>query len=71
MSKTFSGKEVVKALRRLGYIIDHQRGSHMFMHNLEKNISIIIPNHKEIRKGTLNNILKKVKISIDDLKKLI
>ncbi len=71
MSNTFSGNDIIKALRRLGYIIDHQRGSHIFLHNLDKNHTIIVPNHKEIRKGTLHNILKSVKLSIDDLKKLI
>ncbi len=71
MSKTFSGKQVVKALRRLGYIVDHQRGSHIFMHNLEKNISIIVPLHKEIKKGTLNNIIKKAGITVDELKELV
>lgn len=71
MSGVFSGKEVVKALRRIGFVVDHQRGSHIFMHNLEKNISVIVPLNKEIKKGTLNNILKKVKLSIDELKTLI
>jgi len=71
VSKTFSGKRVVKALRRIGYIIDHQRGDHVFMHNLEKNISVIVPLHKEIKKGTLNNIIKKAGITIDELKELI
>jgi len=71
MSRVFSGKEVVKALRRIGFVVDHQRGSHIFMHNLEKNISVIVPLHKEIKKGTLNNILKKVEISIDELRALI
>ena len=71
MSKTFSGNQVVKALRRIGYVVDHQRGSHIFMHNLEKNISIIVPQHKEIKKGTLNSIIKKAGISIDELKELI
>ncbi len=70
MSKTFSGEEIVKALRRIGYYVDHQRGSHIFMHNLEQNKSVIIPNHKELRKGTLNNILKKIGISIEELKDL-
>lgn len=71
MSKTFSGMEVVKALRRIGFVVDHQRGSHLFMHNLERNISIIVPLHKEIKKGTLNNIIKKVGITLDELKELV
>ncbi len=71
MSRTFSGKQLVKALRRIGYYLDHQKGSHIFMHNLEKNLSVVIPNHKELKKGTLHNILKKVEISIEELKKLL
>lgn len=71
MSKTFSGKDLIKVLRRLGFIIDHQKGSHIFMYNPDKNLSIIVPNHKEIKKGTLHNILKKVNLSIDKLKELL
>ncbi len=71
MSRTFSGREVVKALRRTGFVVDHQRGSHIFLHNLEKNISVVVPAHKELKKGTLNSILKKVGITIKDLKKLV
>lgn len=71
MSKTFSGKEVIRALRRIGYAVDHQRGSHIFLHNLERNISIVIPNHKELRKGTLHSILKKANLSIKELKQLL
>ena len=71
MSKVFSGREVVKALHRIGFVVDHQRGSHIFLHNLEKNISIIVPNHKEVKKGTLNSILKKANISIKDLRELV
>ncbi len=71
MSKVFSGREIIKALHRIGFIVDHQRGSHIFLHNLEKNISVVVPSHKEIKKGTLNSILKKANISIKDLKELI
>jgi len=71
VSKVFSGREMVKVLHRIGFVVDHQRGSHIFLHNLEKNISIVVPNHKEIKKGTLNSILKKANISIKDLKELV
>ena len=71
MSRTFSGRNVVKALRRIGFVVDHQRGNHIFMHNLEKNISVIIPLHKELKKGTLNSILKKVSLTIEELKELV
>ena len=71
MSKTFSGKQVVRALRRIGFVVDHQRGSHIFLHNINRNISVVVPQHTEIKKGTLNNIIKKVGITIDELKELV
>jgi predicted RNA binding protein YcfA (HicA-like mRNA interferase family) len=71
VSKTFSGKDLIKALRILGYLVDHQKGSHIFVHNDEKNQSIIVPNHKELKKGTLHDILKKANITIEELKHLI
>ena len=71
MSKTFSGREVIKALHRIGFVVDHQRGSHVFLHNLEKNISVVVPDHKELKKGTLSSILKKAGITVEQLKELI
>ncbi|MBU0693745.1 MAG: type II toxin-antitoxin system HicA family toxin [Candidatus Omnitrophica bacterium] len=71
MKRLFSGKEVTKVLRRIGFIVDHQRGSHVFMHNLEKNISVVVPWHKELKKGTLHNIIKKAGISLEELSKLL
>ena len=71
MSKTFSGREVVKALRRMGFVVDHQRGSHVFLHNLERNISVIVPAHRELKIGTLHAILKKAGLSQADLRELV
>ena len=71
MSNTFSGMDIIKALRRIGYIVDHQRGSHIFLHNIEKNQTVLVPNHKELKKGTLHSILKKVQLTIEELKDLI
>jgi predicted RNA binding protein YcfA (HicA-like mRNA interferase family) len=71
MSRTFSGREVIKALRRIGFVVDHQRGSHVFLHNLEKNISVVVPDHKELKKETLNSIVKKAGITVEQLKDLI
>ena len=71
MSKTFSGRQIVKAFRRTGFVVDHQRGSHIFLHNLEKNISIVVPLHKELKRGTLHSILKKAEMTLDQLKELV
>lgn len=71
MSKTFSGREVVSALLKMGFLLNHQTGSHVFMYHESKNLTVIVPQHKELKKGTLNNILKKANITIENLKNLI
>ncbi len=49
-----SGKDVVKALKKIGYEFDHQTGSHMVLRqNIEQYLRVTIHNHKEIDKGTL------------------
>ena len=71
MSRTYSGRQLVKALRRIGFVVDHQRGSHIFLHNLERNLSVVVPLHKELKRGTLNSILKKAGLTLDELGKLV
>jgi len=71
VSRTYSGREVVKALRRVGFVVDHQRGSHIFLHNLDKNVSVTVPVHKELKKGTLHAILKKAGLGLEELEELV
>lgn len=68
-----SGKDMGRVLTRLGFYLGHQKGSHMkFIRkfNNRKEI-IIVPNHKVLRKGTTNNIVKKIDLSIEELKKFL
>ena len=54
-----SGKEVVKALTKLGYTVDHQTGSHIILRNKNPpHRRLTVPNHKELAKGTLRAIIK-------------
>ena len=49
-----SGREVAKALGKLGYELDRQRGSHMILR--QKSVPyrrITVPDHGEVAKGTL------------------
>ena len=67
-----SGKEVVKALSKLGYEIDHQTGSHMILRQkVEPYRRLTVPNHKEIAKGTLLAIIKQAGLTRDEFFKLL
>lgn len=59
-----SGKHLIKMLSKLGYNIVKQRGSHI---KLQKKVpagthSITVPQHHEIAKGTLIDILNKISL---------
>jgi len=73
LPRDISGVELVAKLRRLGYEITRQRGSHIRITIIlrKKQHHITIPDHNPIKIGTLNNILNELstihKISKDEL----
>ncbi len=56
-----SCKEAVKVFQSFGWEIVRQRGSHIMMVHDTSSITLSIPNHKEIAKGTLRNIITRCK----------
>ena len=59
-----SGEQVIKLLRKLGYEIIRQKGSHVRLRKITEagEHNITVPKHSEMAKGTLNDILSKVSI---------
>jgi predicted RNA binding protein YcfA (HicA-like mRNA interferase family) len=67
-----SGREVIKALRKIGYEQDRQRGSHVVLRQAaEPHRRVVVPDHKEVAKGTLGAIIKQVGLTVGEFKKLI
>ena len=67
-----SGKEVIKALNKLGYAVDHQTGSHVIMRQQQPPFRrLTVPNHKEIAKGTLRAIIRQAGLTVDEFVKLL
>lgn len=69
-----SGREAIHALEKIGFIVVSQKGSHVkLQRKLPSQIqTIIIPNHKVLKKGTLRNgILKPIPLSIEEFIKLL
>ncbi|MDD5124333.1 type II toxin-antitoxin system HicA family toxin [Methylovulum sp.] len=59
-----SGSEAVRALQRLGFTVVRQRGSHIILRKGSQ--GCVVPNHREIKTGTLAGLLKQGCVSIDD-----
>ena len=66
-----SGNEIIRAFLRAGYIKVGQRGSHVKLFNPVKQITLIIPNHREVDRWTLKGILKDAEISVEEFLKLL
>jgi predicted RNA binding protein YcfA (HicA-like mRNA interferase family) len=67
-----SGRTLVKALERRHFIVIRQRGSHiMVRRTIPPHITMPIPDHKEIRAGTLRGILRDLEMSVEELNALL
>jgi len=67
-----AGRDVVKALLKAGYQQDRQRGSHIILRQLTyPHRRIVVPNHREVAKGTLRSIIRETGLTVDEFKKLL
>jgi predicted RNA binding protein YcfA (HicA-like mRNA interferase family) len=60
-----SGKEVCQILSRHGFKEVRRRGSHIVMQKMgtESTITVPVPDHEELRIGTLQSIIRQSRIS--------
>ena len=68
-----SGKEVIRALEKAGFVQKRQRGSHVFMvkENSETKTPLVVPMHQEIDTGTLLEIIRQSKMTREEFLKLV
>ena len=66
-------RELIKALKRAGFVEGRQRGSHLYLWREYDKVRVIVPVHqgRDMRTGTLRSILRDAKISPDDFRKLL
>lgn len=69
---TASARDVIKALQKIGYEVDHQTGSHIILrHITPPHRRITVPNHKELAKGTLRGIIRQAGLTVEQLAQLL
>jgi len=61
-----SAREVLKVLRKFGFVVVRQTGSHIHLWHDERRVLVTVPNHAELAKGTLIGILKQAKLTRDE-----
>ena len=59
-----SGAEAVRALQKLGFVVLRQKGSHVMMRRGTS--GCVVPQHRELKSGTLSGLLKQAGVSADE-----
>jgi len=66
-------EKVINALRRDGWVVIRQRGSHIRLqkHREDKTLKLIVPAHRPIKRSTLSHIIKQANLTVEDFNRLI
>jgi predicted RNA binding protein YcfA (HicA-like mRNA interferase family) len=64
---SLSYKEILKALKKDGWIVVRQKGSHIRLHKRlqDRLLKLTLPAHNPVKKSTLRWILKQAEISLE------
>ncbi|NOT57994.1 MAG: addiction module toxin, HicA family [Deltaproteobacteria bacterium] len=68
-----TGDEVVGALKRAGFVVDRQRGSHVILVHPQRHRRVSVPVHasKTVKVGTLSGILDDACLSAEEFTALL
>jgi predicted RNA binding protein YcfA (HicA-like mRNA interferase family) len=61
-----SGRECVAALSKKGFQFKRQNGSHIVLRRAEPFGQVVVPDHKELDRGTLRGILRQAGLNIEE-----
>ena len=65
-----SGRELVRILLRVGFVVNRQKGSHIILRREDPFARVVVPDHKRIRPGTLCQVLNEAGITVEQLLEL-
>lgn len=66
-----SGRDCVQALAKFGFYQKRQHGSHIILRRDNPFAQLVVPDHKELDRGTLRAILRQASLSVDEFNALL
>ena len=66
-----SGREVRAALERVGFVFRRQKGSHIILRRESPYARVVVPDHKQVRIGTLRRIIADAGMSVEQFRELV
>jgi predicted RNA binding protein YcfA (HicA-like mRNA interferase family) len=58
--------EVVRAFERLGWQVARQRGSHIVLTKPGSPVTLSVPNHPQVARGTLRALISKAGLTVQE-----
>lgn len=73
MPKLYSARIILSALKRADFIITTQKDSHIKLHKrvTDQTLTVIVPNHKEVARGTFSSILNQANMTEQEFEKFV
>ena len=65
-----SGKQCVRMLQKASFYLKRRHGSHMILRRDEPFAQTVVPDHRELDKGTLKAIIRQTGLGADEFLKL-
>jgi predicted RNA binding protein YcfA (HicA-like mRNA interferase family) len=66
-----SGAQLVTALGKVGWTAVRQRGSHVRLKHPDRPVALVVPLHRELKRGTLAGILRDAGMDREDFRRLL
>lgn len=66
-----SGHEVVRVFESFGWTVARQKSSHIILTKEGENVTLSIPNHNEVARGTLRSLIRSANLTVDQFVKAI
>ncbi len=71
LPRDLSGRNLINALQRTGFVVRRQRGGHVVMRRSDPYAQVTVPDHRRIDTGTLDAILEGAGLSVQEFLQLL
>lgn len=60
-----SGQQVVRVFGSFGWSVARQKGSHVIMTKEGETVTLSVPDHREVARGTLRSLIRAANLTVD------
>jgi len=66
-----SGDDAIRAFGRAGWVVKRHRGSHVMMVKPGMRVTLSVPQHKELDRGTLRSLISDSGLTVEEFIELL